>query len=292
MLVVGDHAASIAALSFSPDGRQIASACKDGRATLWDSATHQSAPFATERGPITSIAFNPVGRSFATAHESIVHLPHPDGQRFGTSRPFEAPVTGMTYLARGTLLAVSTGNRLQADEPGQVLIARMHVQDRARPRAIEEPTGAWALAGTPNRKILAWSTGSRRVSFLELTRQDPHTFAPLRKAATVLALSPDGTRLAAGDDWSIRVWDLERREELTALQGHKGRVQALAFVNSNSLISGGGDSRIITWDIAGGGMLSNADWGVGRVTALAVSPDGLLIAAGGDRGRVAVWDGE
>lgn len=291
MLVVGDHAEAVTALAFSPDGRQIASAGKDGRALLWDSATHQTTPLVAERGPITSIAFHPAGHGFATVHESTIHFPHPDGKRIITASPGLSPITGIAYLARGGLFAVSHGNRLQANEPGDLHIYRGHVKDPTA-RRIDEPTGVWALAGTPNRKMIAWSTGSRRVNFLDLTKSDQHTFPPLKKAATVLAMSPDGTRLAAGDDWSIRVWDLERREDIATLQGHKGRVQALAFVNSGTLVSGGGDSRVITWDIAGGGMLSNADWGVGRVTALAVSPDGLLIAAGGDRGRIVVWDGE
>lgn len=291
MLMVGDHAAAITALAFSPDGRQIASADKDGRAAVWDSATHQSAPLGSDRGPITSLAFHPSGGSFSTAYESTFQYPSALDPRALAKESLRAPITGIQYLSRGAILAVSCGNRLQADEPGAVRVGRLVMMERLS-RRIDEPTGVWALAGTPNLKVIAWSTGSRRVSFLNLPETDHHTFAPLKKAATVLAISPDGTRLAAGDDWSIRVWDLERREELATLQGHKGRVQALAFVNSHTLASGGGDSRVITWDIAGRGMLANADWDVGRVTALAVSPDGLLIAAGGDRGRVVVWDGE
>ena len=48
--------------------------------------------------------------------------------------------------------------------------------------------------------------------------------------ASGIAFSPDGTRLAtAGDDGTIRLWDVATRREVAALAGHEVVIHALAF---------------------------------------------------------------
>jgi WD40 repeat protein len=291
MLVVGDHAGPVSAVAFAPDGRGLASAAKDG-VRLWHLSGGPPITFAGHSGPILSVAISPKGDWLATGGaDHVIFVWRPDGgvdQSFG---PFDAPVSSLTFLAGGQYLAAAIGNRLNGAEPGKVILWRL--SDRTVIRLLGEPNGAWALAAAPEHKMLAWSSGARRVTVWELTAQDRHIFPPLKRGATALAMSTDGRLLAAGDDWAIRIWDIGRREEIASLNEHKGRVAALAFTpDGRQLISGGGDRRIMTWNVAGGRERHSADWDLGRVTALAVSPDGLLCAAAGDRGRVVVWDRE
>jgi WD40 repeat protein len=67
-----------------------------------------------------------------------------------------------------------------------------------------------------------------------------------------IAVSPEGKRLAsAGEDQTIRIWDIETGLELLALKGHTDRVSSLAFSRDGRLlVSGGKDSTVRLWRAA------------------------------------------
>jgi WD40 repeat protein/tRNA A-37 threonylcarbamoyl transferase component Bud32 len=64
-----------------------------------------------------------------------------------------------------------------------------------------------------------------------------------------VAFHPDGTRLAcACSDGTIRLWDLESRQELISLAGHQGDVAAVVFsIDGTKLYSAGIDKTIRIW---------------------------------------------
>ena len=235
------------------------------------------------------MAISPSGNDVAIASGHCTQLYQLNPSTASVAITSIGAVSTVAFVAGGQWLAIGVGKRELDGSPGSVSIWRM--SDRKLMLAHNEPTGVWALAAAAEHKFVAWSSGSRRVTLRNLTRPDPHVFPALKKSATVLSMSPDARCLAAGDDWSIRLWDIGRRNDKATLSGHKGRVVSLAFApDGRHLLSGGGDEKIITWDVETGQQEHVVDWELGRVTAVAISADGLLCAAGGDRGRIVVWD--
>jgi RNA polymerase sigma factor (sigma-70 family) len=106
---------------------------------------------------------------------------------------------------------------------------------------------------------------------------------------TVVAFSPDHTRLASGgDDGTIRLWEAATAKELQRLGGHVMGVRCLAFSpDGKMLASGSGGAVIRLWDLAAGKerrpFQGHQEEKVfkdeGGMYALAFSPDGRTLAS-------------
>src|SRR5262249_34318881 len=108
--------------------------------------------------------------------------------------------------------------------------------------------------------------------------------------------TPDGKTLACGlSDGTVKLWDVTAGKELARLEGHRGRVWAIAFSpDGKTLASGAWDGTIKLWDVATGEEMAGFVAHDNRVYALAFSPDGKTLISGGGvqtkRGEVKLWD--
>jgi WD40 repeat protein len=294
MFVVGDHAAPVYSLAFAPAGGILASAGKDGTARLWDLCGGPAISLAGHVDEVLSVAFHPDGTQVATGSKDRTArlwdaATGKEVGRLPESGEHEGPVTAVAFLNGGRMLISAAGNRINSADVGGVRLW----QSATAIKTLGEPNGAWALAATPHGKTLAWAGGGKRVTLWEITRSDREHFRPLSRGVLAIALSSDGSTLAATDDWQVRLWATADKQERATLVGHKGRVLALAFSpDGRTLASGSDDKRVTFWDVASGKPRQTYQWDVGGVRAVAFSPDGLLAAAAGDSGRVVVWDVE
>jgi WD40 repeat protein len=119
--------------------------------------------------------------------------------------------------------------------------------------------------------------------------------APRRvRRITSLALSPHGTRLAAGgEDGIASVWHLTRIEDMPlSLHSHTTAVDCLAFSPDESrLASGDSEGNVRVWNLQGPSSPELSIKPVeGMTHCMAFSPDGSLLAIGDSEGAVVVWD--
>ncbi|MBK6531419.1 MAG: protein kinase [Deltaproteobacteria bacterium] len=102
--------------------------------------------------------------------------------------------------------------------------------------------------------------------------------------------SPDGARLAStGDDGRVLVWDARTMAAPTALSGHQGHVNSLAWAGSDTLVSGGDDGAVIAWDVASAQPRRTFAGGA-AVYRVTVDPSGTLLAAAVVDPAVPVWN--
>ena len=69
---------------------------------------------------------------------------------------------------------------------------------------------------------------------------------PPRRPITAIAFAPGGDHVAIGRDGEVEIYSVGRRETVTRLPGHRGKVMDLVYsADGRSLVGGGGDTR---WD--------------------------------------------
>jgi hypothetical protein len=111
---------------------------------------------------------------------------------------------------------------------------------------------------------------------------------------TSVALSADGTLLAAGTDTGeVCLWRVADRTLLVAVQGHSGLVLGVALSGDGRLVASGSvDGTVKLWEAESGWLLVTLQGHTGAVWAVALSGDGRLVASGSQDGTVRLWEAE
>lgn len=123
-----------------------------------------------------------------------------------------------------------------------------------------EPSPRWtipmkgayrAVAVARDGSAAAFAHGGR-VTALDGATGDAMEGVVLKVAITAVALSPDGARLAVGDERGVvRVYVRPGRKPKLELVGHIGPVSALVFRDDGALLaSGAHDGTTVVWDVA------------------------------------------
>jgi WD40 repeat protein len=236
--------------AFSPDGKHLALADRDG-ARLWGVATGKEVLrfVGPPEAKVNGLVFAPDGETLAGAFTAGENEPGEvwlwdaaTGELRRRLHGHQGGVLGVAFAPDGKFLA-SGGN------DGTVRL--------------------WDAAGGEERCRLTGHDGTVRAV----------AFAP---DGRLLA--------SAGGDRTVRLWEVAAGAEVKRFTGHQGEVAAVAFApDGRALASGGGDCTVLVWDVTGrvrGGRLSELRLS-GRELA---ARWGDLAAVDGPKGRQAVWD--
>ncbi|HVF89628.1 MAG TPA: WD40 repeat domain-containing protein [Blastocatellia bacterium] len=111
------------------------------------------------------------------------------------------------------------------------------------------------------------------------------------KSVNSVVVSPDGKTIASGgDDGTVRLWDMDSRQELAALKGHENGITSLAFSPDGRLLaSGDDDSTVKLWDLESRGERQAFKEKTWPHVALVFSPDGKYLASRSFWGKIKVY---
>ena len=109
---------------------------------------------------------------------------------------------------------------------------------------------------------------------------------------TAVAISADGTRLAAaGDDHLVHLWSLADGRLLASLRGHADWVRSVAFQpGGTQLASAGDDRRVLLWELPSGRLARSIDDHTQAVYRVSYSPDGGTLATVGFDSQMRLYD--
>lgn len=249
-------------LSFAPDGKRLASAGRDGTVRVWDVSTLQErAVFRPEKEP-----------------------------RPGTA-PSDRAIRSVAFEPNG--LAIVSG--------GQDGVARLWnfatQKEEALELTVRAPLAAAALSANGNAMVVAERATNLVKVFTfgnpakELSGNPARTLTGLDQPPTCVAVSEDGSVVAAGTAGGVFVWRLvDRPADARPIQVAKEGAVAVALRGQDLVFTT--EQGGLRWlDAKTGKVRHSLVQALGRATLVTFSPDGRKLISAAESG-LHIWDAE
>ncbi len=262
------HTGEVTSVSFSPDGKQIATGSSDKTAKIWNVQSGEATTLEGHTRMVTSVAFSPDGKLLATgSYDSTVKIWNVQSGGILTT------LEGHTSIV--TSLAFSSN--------GKMLVSGLH----------DGKAIVWNLGTGKISKELVHG-GEVKIETLGLNFNTGEEMFVTGQSNAVLnvAFSPDGRYIATGvDNKTVRIWDLEEPNALTAFKGHSDQVNSVAFSSDGSLLATGSEDHTAkVWDLETHTALLTFKEHTDRVNSVAFAPDGKFLVTGSKDSTAKVWN--
>ena len=280
------HTDAVWTVAFSPDGRLLATAGRDGTARLWDPATGEHLHTLTGHiGGVRGEAFSPDGRLLASSGADMtVRLWDPATGEHRRTLASHWGILGTVFSPDGRLLAT-------ASVDGTAWLWDPATSEHRH--TLSHDSVVRGVAFSADGRLLATASGGRVRLWDPATGEHRHTLNGDIGEVLAVAFSADGRLLAtAGDDMTVRLWDpVPPSRPARTLTGHTDAVWTVAFSADGRLLATAGDDMTVRlWHPATGKHLRTLTGHTSQVCGVAFSPDGQLLATASLDNTVRLWD--
>jgi energy-coupling factor transporter ATP-binding protein EcfA2 len=264
------HEGEVTAVSFSPDGNLLATACLDGLIGIWQFASEQQVSTFTHEGGVIAVVFSSSGYLLASiGNDNSVNVWDINSGSQLASFPHEYRVIAVAFSPDDRFLAAISGGIVEVWDvsSGQFLTS-----------PFVEDTPVAVTFGSDGHLLVASDSG-RTVQIWNATKQSRVAGFVHKGHASTAILSPDRRFLATVSEKNNRVdvWDTSSGRHVISLS-HRQRVTSVAFSAGGRVLAIATLSRIVgIWDLSNGHRLASL-LHQEVVTGVTFSPDGLLLA--------------
>jgi WD40 repeat protein len=281
-----EQMAVVRSVSFSPDGKSLASGGYGMNISIWDAATGtRIGRLDGHTGKIDSVCFSPDAQTLASGSwdKSIRIWDTRSGKLNLTLQGHAGEVHTVSFSPNGKILASgSWDNTVKLWELGTGTNTHTLVGHKGKVTCVSfSPDGKTLASGSWDKTVKLWDVAHGA---------NIATLDGLASRVNCIAFSPNGSVIACGNE-VIEVWDVVGRRRAVVLDGNMHGIYCLAFgPDGRTLASGGLYKGIKVWDLSTSREKAELTWEedeadpIGQVNSLAFSRDGKLLAFGAIRG--------
>ena len=295
------HTNWVRTVTFSPDGKTLASGNSDSTICLWHVQTrilHKTLTGYTGTG--SNVVFSSDGTLLASgSKDNTVRIwDAQTGEIQKILKGHTNKVFSVVFSADGKTLAsgsVDNTIRLWDVETGtpQKTLNLIEFTEEVT----EMEMGMEMVFSPDGRTLATWAWGwdipirlwNAQTGEIQKTLKGEE-----RDVVKDIAFSPDGKTLASAmDNGTVRLWDIQTGERPRILTGHKDIVFSVAFSpDGKTLTSGSHDGTLRLWDRETGECRNTHTGYTSGVLNVAFSPDGKTLASAMGNDTVGLWNAQ
>jgi WD40 repeat protein/tetratricopeptide (TPR) repeat protein len=280
----------VVGMAFSPDGKQLATACHDGAMHVWDVAAGKKLhSFSVVKQGIYGLSYNKDGSQLMAVNrfKSVLAWNAATGDPIAgagkkeTTGPIDQAVFSLSGHRLATVASL-TGRATVWDIAGQRRLFELGYSNKII-----------ALSFSQNGQYLATSAVDEPVRVWNATNgEEVAQAAKQSRGAFCVALSVDTkqTAFALGASVYLNSITVETPVQFE-LRGHWSGVQAVSFrPDGKKLATADGDGRLRIWDADAGALALDIRSHRDAIWSVAFSPDGKVLASASEDRTVKIWN--
>ncbi|NEO43948.1 MAG: hypothetical protein F6K55_07340 [Moorea sp. SIO4A3] len=278
LAVLRGHQDWVNSISFSPDGKTLATASHDKTARVWDLQGNSLAVLRGHQSSVSSVSFSRDGKTLATASWNTVRVWDLQSNPLALLRGHQDSVTSVSFSRDGKMLATASNDktvRLWDLQGNQLALFQGH-QDSVT--SVSFSRDGKTLATASWNKVRVWDLQSNPLALLR-GHQD---------SVTSVSFSRDGKMLATASSDTVRLWDLQGNS-LAVLRGHQSFVYDAKFNPDGKMLATASSDTVRLWDLQGN-PLAVLKGHQSSILSVSFSPDGQMLATASWDKTVRLWD--
>jgi WD40 repeat protein len=297
------HAPTVMFLSYSADGKVIASGGQDGAVRVWDMTNGKSlavlgadpkAGIPTTFRYLQSVSLSPDGKTVAASSSD------------GIIRAWDIAANKQLFELKPGLVAFSLHHAPDGKSlvlglsNGQIQLVEADTGKEVRKWQGHNNSQVTSVAFSPDGKQLASLGRDFQLRLWDPDKGDAVRAIGLQQGGSLspnIVWSPDSKIIATSqynNQAKVSVWDAGTGKELNIFNTPNYETRGLAFDPQSKLlyVTSLYDPKIRVWDLAKNQTLREVDRPAGVVYSLALSPNGKTLVTGSDQGALLVYDAE
>ena len=277
----GEHTARVNSVSFSPDGKLLASGSVDNTIRLWNLKTKKvKRTLKGHSGGVHSVRFSPDGKTLASGSgDKTIKLWNVEtGQIKATLKGHSRNVCCVTFRPDGYMLA-SAG--------WDATIRLWDMKSREVKTTLKPHSGIITdVCFSPDGQILA-SVTSREIQLWDVQTGQVKVSHKNNDQIRTVTFSPDGKTFLTGGGRAnsvIKLWDVRTGKQLATFERRADFDYALCFSpDGRTLASAGSSGDVRLWDVGPGKVKADFRGQSEPVFSVCFSPDGKTFASAGEK---------
>ena len=283
------HPTLVPHVSFSYDGKYVASGSYDHTVKVWEMQSSQC--IATLQGhteQVSSVTFSFDGMYIASASsDKTVRLWEVKNSTCLATLQHTNRVSNVSFSGDGKYIASnSRDNRVKIWEAqNSKCLVSSHGHAGSVTSVSFSNDGKYIASGSNDRTVKIWEVQSSNC----LVTLEGHT-----SIVNSVSFSRDGKLLASGsDDKTVKIWEMETTICLVTLQ-HADGVKSISFSEDGKYIASGSMEKMVIWRLDTGNYecFITIEDPIGRVSSVSFSHDGKRLASGTDENKIKIWEME